>query len=539
MMLVPALASAVSPALAQLAKVEGRVCDAAAETAIGHAKVYLCGASDHKTIPRCAMTTADGAGRFAFAERQPGRYHVRVEADGYLSDFLIQDGRGTAEFDLHGGDRKNANVRLWREATIKGRVLDELGRPMSGIDVAAIVEIFEGGRRYLSRTRDASIVSTNEKGEFQISQLRPGRYFLEAFSGRSTQRTRSIWDQGRLPVYFPNATAITAAAALCVDAGRENVIQFRLTPRSTYQVRGKLSFPSGSKRDFEPLVAVRDEKGDLIRGYAFQYDHKSERFMLGRLPSGSYEVELRTGMSDTDLVARREFILRDSDIDDLLMPIQSPLQVQAFIRFPTGFSPSKPYSVRVRLERDGVPLRDESGWPITHAGEVTLPPHLAPGHYRLYLFGEDPIYLRAAGIGGRDVLTQGLLLDSDTTDMLDLRIDEANSTISGRVVRVSEIPGGAADVKLIAQGASSPYVAKSVNTDRAGRFRIEGVAPGRYNLIALDQIVRDTEFGPTEWNQVKQRAASIEVLENTTLDVELKPARLVYVRPPCGELAGP
>ena len=255
--------------------------------------------------------------------------------------------------------------------------------------------------------------------------------------------------------------------------------------------------------------------------------------MLGRLSPGSYEVELRAGIYDSDLIARRKFTIIDSDIDGLLMQMERPVQLRAFVRFPTGFSPTTTYSVRVRLERDGDHLHDVSGWPITHAGEVILPRHFAPGHYRLYLFSEDPVYLKAAAIGAQDVLANGLLLDSATTGLLDLRIAKANSSIAGRVVGVSEIPGRVADAKLIAQGSSSPYVAKSVNADGAGRFLIEGVAPGSYSLVALDHIVRDTEFGANEWNQVKRWAMPIDLSETARVSVALQSEKVSYVRTSC------
>ncbi len=77
----------------------------------------------------------------------------------------------------------------------------------------------------------------------------------------------------------------------------------------------------------------------------------------------------------------------------------------------------------------------------------------------------------------------------------------------------------------------------SVNTDINGRFRISGVPPGKYYLVALDQTVLDTEFGPVEWFQVRRWARPIEVGESTQLTVELEPARVRNDSVCCGSLA--
>ncbi len=83
---------------------------------------------------------------------------------------------------------------------------------------------------------------------------------------------------------------------------------------------------------------------------------------------------------------------------------------------------------------------------------MTLPQHFAPGRYKIYLFNEDSVYLKAATLGHQDVLTDGLLIDRDTTEPLDLQIANAEGVITGAVPGVAGVPDGIADVKLLAEG---------------------------------------------------------------------------------------
>ncbi len=111
---------------------------------------------------------------------------------------------------------------------------------MSGIEIAAIVETNTAGRRYLSRALQHLPVITDKNGEFQIGELKPGKYFLEAFAGPPSKIAKSILDNGYLPTYYPDASSLRTATTLCVDTGVEDHANFRLVPRTTYSVRGKL-----------------------------------------------------------------------------------------------------------------------------------------------------------------------------------------------------------------------------------------------------------------------------------------------------------
>jgi hypothetical protein len=178
---------------------------------------------------------------------------------------------------------------------------------------------------------------------------------------------------------------------------------------------------------------------------------------------------------------------------------------------------------------DGV---EGSGWPVTKVGQL-LYPALRPGHYKLYLFGDDPLYLKSARLGQQDVLANGLTLERAPTDALVVTLERATGEIRGTVMGKASLPLSAADVKLVAQGEDSRYVASSVSTDREGRFHFVGVPPGNYDLVALNDAVRDWEFGPSEWAQVKDLAKHVEVGASTQANVDLKATAVRYDTSSC------
>jgi hypothetical protein len=63
-----------------------------------------------------------------------------------------------------------------------GRIVDELGDPMSAVEVAAArSQVVNGQRRMMTTGRSAS---TNDLGEFRLFGIMPGQYYLQATSRR-------------------------------------------------------------------------------------------------------------------------------------------------------------------------------------------------------------------------------------------------------------------------------------------------------------------------------------------------------------------
>lgn len=90
-------------------------------------------------------------------------------------------------------------------------------------------------------------------------------------------------------------------------------------------------------------------------------------------------------------------------------------------------------------------------------------------------------------------------------------------------------------MKLIAQCDDSPYVFRSVIADGMGRFALKGVPPGSYNLVALNEAVRDWEFGSFEFDQVKRWANEIRVEDVTLSGVRVKATTLRFPSSVCSE----
>jgi hypothetical protein len=426
---------------------------------------------------------------------------------------------------------------LWPEGTIKGRIVDENGKPIAGIDVSAIRDDSSLGRRFISQYQywgGPSDGATDKNGKFTIGELKPGRYYLEAGVAPWRKDDGTFLKAGSIPAYYPGSSTLAAASVLCIGAGEQRKVDFQLKPAPTYFVRGKIELPTGYKRDFEPLWGLRREDGQYYGQWTEEeFDHPSGTWEIRHLPRGTYHLELQSSIYDTDLVANKSFTITDADVNDLILPMRLRFSLRAKVRLPAGFRPSTPYSVLFKLEPDGISELTEDGQPLAKDGEVVFN-RLQPGHYRLYLFTEDPVYIKSATFGDQNALNGGLSLRSPSDEVLDITLATSKADLGGIVFGDGGVPVAGADVKLLAQGEDAPFVIKSVVADGEGRFVLKAVPPGNYSLVALSEAVRDREFGTFEFDQVKRWAMAVQVRDVSVTGISLKSTNLRYAASACG-----
>lgn len=539
------LSFALLVALASPAQVTGVLSSAASNEPIVGGAVDLCGrppGSSNQTVARCTSTHTDGKGRFEFPDPPAGIYHLRAEARGFLSDYASLDGDGTAEFTLRRADARFVPIWLMPEASISGRVFDENGRPMVGVAVVAIGEDFSLGvhRLCLYQRRAEQYESlTNKDGEFRVGNLKPGKYYLQATLNRldlepgsrkgSSKHERDYAENGYVPMYYPAADSLPSATPLCIGPGEHVHADFHLHPRSSYRIRGSLVKPGKSRFESGPLFGVYNEYGGLALLWGADYDNRTRTFAVTGLRPGSYELDVAAGLEGLQI--RRKIVITDTDVDGLVLTVPPSFSLYADVHLPEGFRPTNSYSVLVSVHRDGESL-EEAGWPVNTKGQTLLPIQ-ATGHYRVFLFGKDPLYLKSAFLGDRDVLSSGFYLTEPTVAPLTLTLGLATGTIDGRVMRSQSEPANQVNVKLIARGVDAPFALMSAMTDEQGRFHFAAVPPGDYELVAVNQIVRNSDFGPLELANVKSWAKPVSVGTVGPANVELSLATIRYAVPVC------
>ena len=209
-MMVAALLAALlitqTPSPAATGRLSGRVTAEGTNAPIAGARVMIfpmmrtgMPPSGPMTMPPQGMTDQDG--RFVFNGVAPGEYRIDVQKTGFASP----SGSHDAPDDVHvaaGQALDNISVVLQKGAVISGKVLDQKGEPVTDARVMALRRIhspwrLEAPPRLIPAPMQGP-QQTNDIGEYRVSGLPPGEYFLAAspralgFAGPVRHRRRAM-----------------------------------------------------------------------------------------------------------------------------------------------------------------------------------------------------------------------------------------------------------------------------------------------------------------------------------------------------------
>jgi protocatechuate 3,4-dioxygenase beta subunit len=243
------LVSPIPPSLPQgtltTAVVRGRVLSTDGR-ALPHADVNLI-PNRSALLTRRGATDADGA--FEFTELPAGKYRVIASKAGFAPMAPMEPGTGFAalfeggrELELADGQTyEKADVTLRRWGTLAGRISDELGEPLQGVNVQLLHIRYEAGRRRLVPAEGHAPV-TDDLGRYRLYALPPGQYIVSAAigdvaSGDLPGYTRS---------YYPGTSDMANAQFVSVGVSQDVVgIDFSLSRAKTARVTGKMLNAAG------------------------------------------------------------------------------------------------------------------------------------------------------------------------------------------------------------------------------------------------------------------------------------------------------
>jgi len=285
--------------------IQGIVSRAGTNEALSRATVEIHGddRSDGSSARPDYITTTENDGRFVIPNVKPGRYRVVVTRPGYVRRTL-----GVAVF---AGRTEDLQAPLIATAAISGRVYGTNGEPFGNLDVAALKPSYQDGHRVLTPVQ---IVRTDDRGEYRLFWLSPGRYYVRA-THRDAQTPiermmsasavanwmlvsggpvsglaliRSTGDPAAaqppmppaetqpveryMPVYFPGTTADRAALAVDLSAGADaRGVDIPLAPVRARRVRGVvINGATGQPAQYAGLDVDGSDVGrsDPLRGSA-------------------------------------------------------------------------------------------------------------------------------------------------------------------------------------------------------------------------------------------------------------------------------
>jgi hypothetical protein len=508
------------------ARVEGRLVDA--DTGEGIRKGWLtlraagAGATGYTAV-------SDSHGDFLFEDIDPGRYSLFAEHANYLRSTSAQ------QIAVNAGEIvKAGRIALTAQGVISGRVLDEDGDPLpSGVQVQVSRWRWDQqtGRRTITQIKQTS---ADDQGNFRLSGLGSGSYYLSAYGGRTTaafdDRTVMRGSEAYTITYYPNSPGPAGASTIAVTAGGDiRDINLRLRKTRVARIRGTARDVSTGDPANQvalhlvplgvyPTSPTTNDAVAVVQNGSFEFP---------RVTPGSYAILVPD--NPAHMVGRYDLIVAEGDIQGVLLSVGPGAAIESRFRMESnepvaasvGFSllSADGAGVNLTAKADGkdAPLRVTAIPPGRYWGDVRTDPRSPNDYVKSIRFGEV------------DATAKPIEILSGSQPPLEVLISANGGTVSGTVRNEKGDPAAATQVILAPVSPELGAVRRLVKVVAAsqGSFRFTGVAPGDYLLLALEGgdagALRDPDFRAA----IADKGVKVTVKEGSmlALDVPLIPEK--------------
>jgi hypothetical protein len=474
------------------------------------------------------MATTDADGQFEFKDVRAGRYFITVSKGGFVNVSYGQIRPTDAAKPLTILDNQHVeklDFSLPRGGVITGRILDEFGEPMSEVQVGAQqYQTIQGQRRLVPAGRQAQ---TNDIGEFRLFGVAPGQYYITA-TWRQFNPMNAEDKTAYAPMYFPGTDNPTQAQRITLGAGEEkNDIVMALRPIRATRVSGTVTGSDGKPFPGSVMVMatggfgfnmagagpIRPDGSFVVSGLApGEYMLRAQSFGPGTEPEMAAEKITVTGddIADVHLVASKPSSATGRIVMD---PAAGATLPQGLMLFPSPIDPGA--------------IGMGGGGPTRLAEDGTFELKAAPGRVRIMVGGAPGWVLRTVRLNGADVTDAGIEFRANQ-DISGIEIEITNkvTTITGLVTNARGEALKDYTVIAFAQDREKwkiqPRYQSTGRPDQDGRFKIAGLAPSDYYVVALDKIDPGQISDPEFLDVVRIKATPITIREGDTRTVDLK-----------------
>lgn len=509
--------------------IRGRVVSAETGAPLRRARVVL---NDGQKDARAVSTETDG--RYEFEGLGAGRYTITASKAKHVTfQYGQRSGHETGRpVDVGDGEVVDRiDVALPKGGVIAGHVFDDLGEPADYIRVAAMqVRYFDGRRQIVPLA--SSYVRTNDLGEYRISGLAPGRYYVGTAPPVADSVPRPRAGRVFAASFFPGTSSLADAQAIDIEAGQE---------------RTDANFPLVVSRPLKAVGIVMDRRGRPAGGvsvYAKQVMGRGGYFIAARgdaqangvfaiqdLAPGEYtlSVERTNRTTDAEESATERITIGSADVEGIVMTLAPMLRVTGRIRAePRGATMPllKDVSVVAHPLPGSATSQESSTW-IASDGTFQFGNTIA-GPTRFALNGLPAGWaLKAVVYAGRDVI-DGLNVREDVSG-LELVLTNVGTTLSGAVTDPDNRPVDDYAVIVFADDASrwdNPRYLATARPDQNGRFSVRGLPAGNYLAIAVREVEEGAASDPEYLERLRLDATKLTVRDGETTSVELKIAKM-------------
>src|SRR5713101_2343764 len=314
--------------------ISGVVVKLADSEPLRRARVFLQSADDHT---RHISAVTDAAGHFQLKGIEPGRYHLSVNRAGFVAQEYGQKRPRDpgALLNLRGGQEvKDLLFRLMPSAVIAGKILEEDGEPLSEIVVSSARQVYLEGKSGLSIETTAQ---TDDRGEYRLFGLSPGRYFVSAvfpqwgrFSRGEEPEDAQPNQQGYAKMYYSGTPDAAKATAISIKEGEEiPSVEIFMRQLAVFRIRGhvynQITHKAGTQTEVFLMPKTRTREWGGEQRTSIQKQDGS--FEIADVLPGSYVLTAMWFDEGKPHIARVPIEVGNADVDGISMAITPGIDI--------------------------------------------------------------------------------------------------------------------------------------------------------------------------------------------------------------------
>ena len=441
----------------------------------------------------------DEDGRYKLTGLDMGRYLISAFTPTLVAPPNALALPGNKPISVGDGEEiEGIDFELLPGGIVTGRVTDSQGRPLINERVT-IHRLDEQNHRQPLYLPNYHMFQTDDRGWYRLYGIPPGRYLLSAGVDLSRGTMRMGFGSSFYPLAFhPDAADESLARAFDVTSGGEtagiDIVVGR--PSKSYSATGRVIYADTGK----PVVAVfcgcgpLSPDGKRMMGMSIGYHADSEgNVRLQGLMPGRYGAFCQSEGEGSYYSETTVFEIKDSDISGIEIRIHTggSINGQAAIE---GTDDPAILAKLVRLQIYAYVQSDKLNAP--RMGGITIQPDgsfhiggLSPGKARISF---SPFSLNNKGFHLIRVEREGIdqskgieIKAGETISGVQIAFAYGNSRIRGQVnLQGGGLPGDIhCNITARRKGENPLQPTFPIETDDRGRFLIEGLMAGEYELI--------------------------------------------------------
>jgi Carboxypeptidase regulatory-like domain len=490
-----------------------------------------------RTIPRATVTLlhlkgtgsksqrADGRGHFIFKNVEPGAYKLMAQRQGFFSDGRKRDYQPL--FEVAAGDHvKNMPVRLMPVAVVSGEVLDENNDPVQNVEIKLLAVQMRLGEMYLSAAGKAI---TDDRGEYRISGLHPGKYYIAAeykpqnamveairtalaeklvehtqAGGNSSSNVLKLDVMQETeepftypPLFYPSTSDFQQAQSLKLNPGDEIAANFLLVSAPVVSIRGKVTNGMTGQSPKDAAVSAFWTTYMQGEGLPAQVSPEDGSFEIRGVAPGTYTLRASFTQDKQSFEGEQTVEVGNQGAQNVQIAALPDFAASGHVTI-AGTPDHPPRSLLIEFAGEGLTPRVRA---YANLPEFKFEAQLRPDrhYYARALNLPEDYYLKSVAISGHEMPPDRVLVSGTRGDM-EITFSASGARIDGVLYDSKGDPTrGSVLLAPDVPQPGPPDLFRRASADSKGKFTLRGVAPGSYRLLALESVNLDTEINEPDF----------------------------------------